>query len=146
MGPLKLEDLISAWEKDSPINETEPAKELLRVPNLHAKYAQQVVLHNFALKAKTANYYRMRKLKVDYYAGRMTAEELKRLGWEQFEFVLKDDRQIYIDADEDLLKIKGQMAQHEEASKLAEMIVRELNARTYQLRAYIDWQKFIGGQ
>lgn len=146
MMPLKLEDLIASWEKDSPIDDTDPAKELLRVPNLHAKYSQQLVLHNFALKAKTANFYRMRKLKTDYYAGRLTGEELKKLGWEQFQFVLKEDRQVYIDGDEDLIKIKGQMAAHEEASKLAEMIVRELNSRTYQLRAYIDWQRFIQGQ
>ena len=146
MNILKLEDLITAWEKDSTINDTEPATELLRVPNLHAKYSQQLVLHNLALKAKTAKYYQLKKLKVDYYAGRLTSEELQKRGWEQFQFVLKEDRQVYIDADEDLLKIKSQMAIHEEASKLAEMIVRELNSRTYQLRSYIDWQKFIQGQ
>lgn len=143
---MKLEDLISAWEKDAPIDDTEPAKELLRVPNLHAKYAQQLVLHNFALKAKSANFYRMRKLKADYYGGRFTAEDYKKYGWEPFQFVLKQDITNYMDADEDLIKIKGQMAAHEEASKFAEMVVRELNSRTYQLRAYIDWQKFIGGQ
>lgn len=146
MNIMKLEELIAAWEKDSVINDTEPAKELLRIPNLHSKYTQQLVLHNLALKAKTANYYRMRKLKIDYFSGRLTAEELQKLGWQQFQFVLKEDRQIYIDADEDLLKIKGQMATHEEASKLAEMIVKELNGRTWQLRAYIDWCKFIQGQ
>ena len=143
---MTLQDLISAWEKDAPINDTEPAKELLRIPSLHAKYVQQVVLHNFALKAKSANFYRMRKLKNDYYMGRMSQEELKKLGWEPFQFVLKQDITNYMDADEDLIKIKGQMASHEEASKLAEMIVRELNARTYQLRSYIEWQRFIGGQ
>lgn len=146
MEALTLTKLIQEWEKDAPINETEPAKELLRVPNLHAKYTQQLVLHNFALKAKTANFFRLRKTKIDYYSGRMTNEELRKFGWEQFQFVLKNDIQTYIDADEDLQKIKASMAGHEEASKLAEMIVRELNSRTYQLRAYIDWQKFIGGQ
>lgn len=145
---MKLEDLISTWEKDAPINDTEPAKELLRIPNLHAKYAQQLVLHNFALKAKSANFYRMRKVKTDYYNGRLNGDKatLDKYGLEPFQFVLKQDVQYYLDADEDLIKIKGQMAAHEEASKLAEMIVRELNARTYQLRAYIDWQKFIQGQ
>lgn len=143
---LKLEELIASWEKDSMIDDTEPAKELLRVPNLHAKYSQQLVMHNLALKAKNANYYRLRKTKTDYYAGRLSREELAKLGWEPFQFVLKNDMLTYMDADEDLLKIKASMAVHEEASKFCEMIVRELNSRTYQLRAYIDWQKFIGGQ
>lgn len=145
MGLLKLEDLIKEWEKDSPIDDTEPAKELLRIPNLHSKYAQQVALHNFALKAKTSNFYILRKAKTDYYSGRLSREELQKRGWEPFQFVLKNDMQVYLDADEDLIKIKASMAAHEEASKLAEMIVRELNARTYQLRAYIDWQKFTAG-
>lgn len=145
MNLLKLEDLMAAWEKDATINETEPAKELLRIPNFHSKYTQQLVLHSLAVKLKANAYFSMRKLKTDYYSGRLDQAELNKLGWEPFRFVLKNDISLYLDADADLQNLKNKMATHEEAKALCEMIVKELNSRTYQLRSYMDWQKFLAG-
>ena len=144
--PMTLEDLFKSWEADAPINDTEPAKELLRIPNLHQKYTRQLVLHNLTIKAQFNTFHTLRKIKTDYYSGRLDQAELTRLGWEPFRFVLKNDISLYLDADTDLQFVRNKISVHEEAKNLCEMIVKELNSRTYQLRSYMDWQKFVSGQ
>jgi hypothetical protein len=52
---------------------------------------------------------------------------------------------VYIDGDDDLNKIKRKKSYHEETAKYCENVMKELNARTYQLRAFMDWEKFIQG-
>ena len=145
MQRMTLEELIKAWELDAPVDDTEPSKEILKVPNLHSKYASQAVSHSLALKAKTAEYYSLRKTKYEYYSGRLDQAELTKRGWEPFRFVLKSDMETYINADTDLQNIKAKISIHEESLNFCGMILKELGSRTYQLRAYMDWELKVGG-
>ena len=140
-----IEELISQWEKDANVDITEPGKEILRIPLLHSKYNKYLSLHNLSGKKIALEYNKIKKLKWLYYTGKMDQEELDKLGWEPFRFTLKSDISVYIDGDEDLNKLKRRQAYHEEAAKFCENVMRELNARTYQLRAHMDWEKFIQG-
>jgi hypothetical protein len=58
-----------------------------------------------ASKKSHFNYLRMRKVKIDYYGGRLSKDELAEHGWEPFQFVLKSDVNAYLEADEDLIKL-----------------------------------------
>jgi predicted nucleotidyltransferase len=88
----------------------------------------------------------MRKVRLDYYGGRMSQEELQEYGWEPFSFVLKSDVNAYLEADEHLIKLLEKKVYHEEAVSVIESIMSELKSRTFQLRDFIGWEKFIGGQ
>jgi hypothetical protein len=140
-----IEELISQWEKDADVDTTEPGKEILRIPLLHSKYNKYLSLHNLSGKKCALEYNKIKKLKWLYYTGKMDQEELDKLGWEPFRFTLKSDLNVYIDGDEDLNKLKRRQAYHEEAAKFCENVMRELNARTYQLRAHMEWERFIQG-
>ena len=140
-----IEELISQWEKDADVDTTEPGKEILRIPLLHSKYNKYLSLHNLSGKKCALEYNKIKKLKWLYYTGKMDQEELDKLGWEPFRFTLKSDISVYIDGDEDLNKLKRRQAYHEEAAKFCENVMRELNARTYQLRAHMEWERFIQG-
>jgi cytochrome c biogenesis factor len=47
---------------------------------------------------------------------------------------------------EDLIKLLEKKAYHEETVSMVESIMNELKQRTWQLRDFISWEKFIGGQ
>jgi hypothetical protein len=146
MNPLPLEELVKQWEIDARVNDTEPARELLKIPNLHAKYARQLVAHSLAIKAKNISYNALKKVKWEYYNGKLDQAELDRRGWEPFRFVLKGDIGVYLDADTDLTNIKSRIALHEEGVNFCGMVMKEINNRTWQLKTFVDYEKFIQGQ
>jgi hypothetical protein len=87
----------------------------------------------------------MKKLKWEYYTGKLDDDQLKKYGWEPFPFVLKSDITTYLDADEDLAKCLAQRRMHEEIVEVCMSIMKELGARTFQLKDFISWEKFIQG-
>lgn len=140
-----LEVIIEQWEKDSDVDSTEPGKEIIRIPLLHNKYNKFLSLHNLSAKKAAIEYDRMKKLKWMYFTGKLDQEELDKLGWEPFRFTLKSDINVYLDGDDDLNKLKRKKSYHEETAKFCENVMKELNSRTYQLKAYMDWERFIQG-
>ena len=141
-----LQDVLKLWESDAEIDQTEPGKELIRIPTLHNKYLTILTKHKIAVKKAHFDYLRMRKVKLDYFGGRMTSEELQEYGWEPFQFVLKTDINAYLEADADLIRLLEKKVYHEECVSVIESIMNELKQRTWQLRDFISWEKFIGGQ
>jgi hypothetical protein len=51
-----------------------------------------------------------------------------------------------LEADADLIKLLEKKVYHEETVSVIESIMNELKQRTWQLRDFISWEKFIGGQ
>ena len=141
-----LESVLDNWKRDVEIDQTEPGKELLRIPTLHNKYLTILTKHKIASKKAHFDYLRMRKIKWEYYNGKMSKEELDEYGWEPFQFTLKSDITTYLEADKDLIKILEKKFYHEEVVSVIESIMNELKQRTWQLREYISWERFIGGQ
>jgi len=141
-----LEQILNYWEKDSVVDHTEPSKELIRIPLLHSKYLNILTKHKIASKKAFFDFQRMKKTKWEYYTGKMSEEQLEELGWEPFQFTLKADVTTYLDADSDLIKLMEKKVYHEEVVSTVESIMSELKSRTFQLRDFISWEKFIGGQ
>jgi hypothetical protein len=141
-----LEQILKYWEKDAEIDQTEPGKELIKIPTLHSKYLGILIKHKIASKKAHFDYLRMRKIKIDYFSGRMDQEELDSHGWQPFQFVLKSDVNAYLEGDNDLIKMLEKKVYHEETVSVLESIMNELKQRTWQLRDFIGWEKFIGGQ
>jgi hypothetical protein len=145
MDRMTLEALNNEWQNDSKIDSTEPGKELLRNPNLHSKYAEQLMRHSLALKGQRLAYNALRRLRSDYYNGRMTQADLEKNGLQQFPLVLKSDIGLYLDADPALQALEQKIAIHEEAITLCGSILKTINNRSFDLRGYIDWIKYTQG-
>ena len=141
-----LEQILKYWETDSNMDQTEPSKELLKIPVLHSKYLNILTKHKIASKKAHFDYLRMRKIKWEYFTGKMSKEELDEYGWEPFQFALKSDINTYLEADSDLIKLLEKKVYHEEAISVIESIMSELKQRTWQLRDFISWEKFVNGQ
>jgi len=141
----KLDDLLAMWAKDAEIDRTEPGKALLDIPKLHSKYLNILSSHRLLIRESEFKYNRMKKIKWEYYTGKLDDDELKKYGWEPFPFVLKSDITTYLEADEDLTKYLAQKRMNEEIVEVCQSIMKELSARTWELRSFIDWEKFIQG-
>jgi hypothetical protein len=141
----QLEDLLEMWRQDSMIDSTEPGKALLDVPKLHSKYLNILSRHRMLSKEAEFKANKMRKLKWEYYTGKLDDDDLKKYGWEPFPYVLKAELNTYLESDEDINRQLATKLMHDEIVDVCQSIMKELNSRTYQLRAVIDWEKFIQG-
>jgi hypothetical protein len=141
----QIEELLEMWRKDSDIDRTEPGKALLDIPKLHSKYLNILSRHRLLAKESDFKLNKMRILKWEYYTGKLDEEQLKQYGWEPFPYVLKTEVNNYIEADDDINKRMAVKALHEEIVDVCSAILKELNSRTFQLRDFIAWERFIQG-
>jgi len=141
----KLDAIFKHWEKDSEIDDTEPSREIIRIPALHSKYLKFMTEHNMSAKKAHFDYNRMRRLKWEYYTGKLSEEDLKEYGWEPFRYTLKSDVSTYLESDNDLIKLLEKKIYHEEAVEVCKAIIKELGARTWQLREHMTHERFIQG-
>ena len=141
----KLDELLEMWKKDAEIDRTEPGKALLDIPKLHSKYLNILSRHKLLQKECEFKYSRMKKIKWEYYTGKMDQDDLAKYGWEPFPYTLKSEINTYLEADDDVNKYLAKKLLHEEIVEVCQAILKELNNRTWELRSFIDWEKFIQG-
>lgn len=140
-----LDELIAEWAEDARIDTTNAGGEMTRIPVIHSKYNKYLSLHKIAKSRREAEYNKLRKTKWMYYNGKLSHEELTKLGWEPFVFTLKSDLNVYMDADDDLIKIKGLASFHEECASFCAYVMKELNNRTWQMKEWMAWERFERG-
>jgi hypothetical protein len=141
----QVDSLLAEWKKDSAMDKLEPANELRKIGSLHSKYLSILSSHRRALKEAERRMAKLRKLKYEYYMGRLDQTTLAKYGWQPFLYTLKGDLNTYMESDNELLNGKAVMAIHEEVMDIAERIIKELGSRTFQLKDIISWEKFISG-
>ena len=133
-------------EQDAVIDETELGSESIKIPQLHNKYLVLMQDEKFALQQMNIQFYQMKRLKWEYYTGKMDKETLDELGWQPFQLnVLKKDLDLYFDADEDLVELKGKIIYQESKIDFLENTLKTLNNRNWVIRNAIEWNKFTQG-
>jgi hypothetical protein len=143
---MKIEDIVSEWDKDSKIDETELGTEAAKIPKLHNKYlkffmGERIVL--FKMKAKNK---KVRKDLLEYYLGELDRDELTALGREQFyKKLLKNEVDTYIESDDLYIESNLEVAMQQEKVDYLEAIIKSLNNRNFQIKSAIDWYKFTSG-
>jgi DNA modification methylase len=86
------------------------------------------------------------RAKTDWYAGRMSQEDLEERGWDQFlGRLLKNEISNYIESDNDVIKIKQHIAILQEKNNYLDSIIKMLNNRGFQIKNALDWLKFSHG-
>lgn len=141
----KLNAILEMWKKDAQVDRTEPGRELINIPILHSKYLNILSQNRMLAKKYDGEYNKMRKIKWEYYTGKLDDVQLKKYGWEPFPFTLKSEIDTYFNSDDDLIKIKNIKNEHDEIVEVCTSILKELNSRTFQLRDFISWERFIQG-
>lgn len=134
-------------ENDLKIDDTRLDEESLRTPQLHNKYLMLLLRLKNRKDKLERDLKSLQKDKWLYYTGKMSEEDLKKLGWEPFELnVLRTDIDRIMDADRDILEIESKYKEISRIVDYIEDVVKVISNRQWSIRSAIDWQKFTNGQ
>jgi hypothetical protein len=143
---MKLDEILELWAEDCSVDRTELGEESLKLPKLHSKYLRIYTEERLLLRRLEGEKKELLLLKHDYYRGVMPEEDLKINGWEPFRLsVLKSDIPMYIDADQDIIKLNLRIAMQQEKVDSLESIIRSINNRGFLIKNAIEYEKFKVG-
>lgn len=142
-----LNTVLSFWEEDSNVDKSSPDSELLNIPKLHNKYLKILTNHRLMSQKAKFEYSKMKKIRREYFLGALDEETLNSYGWEQFDLRIgtKQNIDMYLESDSILIKLLEKKAYHDEVVFVCESILKELQNRTWQIREFINWQRFTNG-
>lgn len=143
---MNLENIKSMVAQDCMVDETRLDAESLKLPQLHNKYLNFLLDAKLILERKQNDFNRLRRLKWEYYTGKMDEEALSRLGWKPFDLkILKQDIAIYLEGDDELITLQEQIRYYKEMCDYLDSTVKEITYRHHKIRNAIDWKKFLAG-
>jgi hypothetical protein len=143
---MKLEELRAMVKKDLTVDPTELDIASLLVPQLHSKYLNLLMDEKLILRKLKLELSALKRDKWEYYSGRMSEERLAELGWEPFDLkILRQDVDIYLDADKDLIELKNKMSIQEEKVDYLNSVIKGITNRQFHIRDAITWRKFLNG-
>jgi hypothetical protein len=121
--------------------------ESLKIPQLHSKYLNFLMDERLVQRKAEADYSILLREKWEYYTGKMSQEELDSRGWQPFALkILRQDIDLYLNSDTDLIKLQQKTQYQKEKVALLEEVVKELNTRHWKIRNAIEWRKFTNGE
>jgi hypothetical protein len=144
--PVNIDVLAEEWTNDAAFDETEPSRSIARIPILHAKYLKIYTHHNLIVKKLTIDYNKIKNVKWQYYSGDLNnPEDLNHYGYEPWtKKTLRQDIPMLIDSDNDLTLILMKKVIHQEIVDFCTSVLKELHSRTFQLKTFCEWERYIG--
>ncbi len=143
---MRLEDIRIMVEKDLSLDETELDHESMRIPQIHGKYLNLLFDEKLLLKQREANYAITKRLKWEYYGGKLDKTKLDEMGWDQFDYkILRADIDKYLDSDTDLIDLSLKVVYQKEKVTYLENIIKTVNSLQWNIRNAIEWKKFTHG-
>ena len=143
---MKIETIMEEWEKDSNIDKTELGDAALKLAKLHHKYYRFLVNEKMILKTYESDMHVLKLDKYEFFTQGPNEETVKK-GWAlpAKGLILKADIPMYMSADGEIINLSLRIGLQEEKIQALESIIRTLNSMGYNIRAAVDWQKFING-
>ena len=145
---MKIEDIISMWQEDVKIDETELSRESLNIPLLHGKYLKHFSDERLKLRALKMKHKQLSTRLADYYRGDLNnPEDLAELGREPYEFKrLKQEVSHYVESDSEMVQLNTKIAYQQELVDILEEIIKAINTRGYVIKNSLDFLRFTSGQ
>lgn len=143
---MNIDDIVTNWQNDSALDPTDVGNASLHIAKLHAKYLRFLTEERLLLKKLRIQYKEMHRTKYEYYSGTLSEDDLRQNGWQPFlQKVLKTDIPMYIESDQDMVKLSLKIGLQEEKVDVLDSIIKSINNRGFQIKNYIDWTKFTNG-
>ena len=144
---MELSEIRNLVAQDMSIDDTELDVASISIPQLHNKYLNIYLDEKLVLQKLTSEYNIMKRIKWEYYTGKLDREQLEEYGWEPFRLkILKQDIDLYMDSDEELQKLSNRKVYQKEKINYLDAILKSINNRQWNIRNAIEWKKFINGQ
>ena len=142
---MKFEELFSEWEKDSVIDKTELADEAIKIPKLHHKYYSLLSKERASLKKLELDMKHLKLDKYEFYTMGPNEDTPKDWKLPPRGVILKQDLNIYMDADPDMIEMSLRIGVLQEKVEFLMSILDSLKTRGYLLKTALDFQKFVMG-
>lgn len=143
---MKLEEIMSLWEQDSPVDTNDIMGQSSKVASLHGKYYKIYLNERARYRTIEAELKSLYLNKYQYYNGTLDEETLKAKGWKPFALkVLKSDIGTYIEADEEYTALHTRLQLQQDKLEYLESIIKVINNRNFQIKNIIEWYKFTNG-
>lgn len=142
-----IEDVKDEWKKDSQIDQTKFEHEIVRTPMLHAKYLEYLIYFRAKRSAVNRKLNMLKNVKRRYYRGELSLSELKEREWDQWQGLkpsMAELNQLF-EQDADLNELEERLEYFNTALAAVEYIMRSIGSRGYDLKALLEYQKFING-
>lgn len=143
---MKYEKILEEWDKDSDIDHTELGSESLKISKLHHKYLEIFRTEKEMLRLLEEEYIKLKKEKYEFYT-QGPNEETQAKGWKlpPKGLILKADIPLYMDSDEDILKVTRYIGIQKDKLEALKDINKKIHSRSYDIGRAIEWQKYIMG-
>lgn len=144
---LNHEELLAEWKKDSVVDQTTLRETMYSHPLLHSKYLTHLQTYKVNLRRLTLKYNKLRAIKVRYYNGELTKEELAERGWPQYLFKkpLKSEMDAILAGDADMQIMHEQILYTESLIQTAESIMKDIGNRYFLFKSLVEYEKFLSG-
>lgn len=144
---MNIDEILDMWKTDCELDPVNVGNHSLETVKLHSKYLRIFTTERLILKKLKQDYKQLQKLKYEYYNGSISEEDLIEKQWKPFQLkILKQDVNMYIDADNDIVKLSLKIGVQEEKVETLESIIKAINNRGFQIKNYIDFMRFTHGQ
>jgi predicted nucleic-acid-binding Zn-ribbon protein len=141
---MDINEIELMWKEDSKIDQDNLHEEALKIPVLHSKYHEIQNKIYQVKKVKEAEYNSLYAEKTLYYAGKADPEVYQLRPFPHK--VLKNDIPLYLNSDEELVKIKTRVDYCNYLMSYLSDILKMIHNRSFQIRDSIEWSRFIAGQ
>ena len=143
---MKIEDLISEWEKDSELDSTKIERMNFAIARLHSKYWNYLIKEKVLLQKRYNELQELLRDKTEYYLGQMSQYEMAQRGWHPFpKKILKTDIKLYLESDVNVQKMKIQYALQKEKVEFLESVIKMIGQMPFIIKNAIDYRKFAEG-
>jgi len=143
---VRLDEINNEWAKDAVIEADRLDDHSRDIPRLHAKYSRFLSEERMIMRNLEADRDRLRLAKWERLTGMMSVDELKERGWEpERKRVLKNDVDMYLAADDDMIQLNLRIGLQQEKVKLLESIVHSINSRSFTIGNAVKYLLFKAG-
>ena len=146
---MTLDELKEEWKKDCEVDDIELDKSSLELPKLHAKYSEYLTDAVVRHKNLQLKYSMLLKDKWLWFNGKMDEETIKEKGWSDDPFdglkIMKNDMQIFFNADKDLQKLNAQTEYQQIQIDFLKRCMENITLRHQTIKNTIEWRKFMAG-
>jgi len=140
---MNVDNLKEMIEADCKIDITDLDGYSISIPALANKYHQLALIEKKVLRFLEGQYKTAKLSRWLYYSGKAPEAEYEENPFDLK--VLKNDMDLFLDADKKLIDMKEKLAEQTEKIKLIEETARVIIAASFNISNAIKWKKFLSG-
>jgi hypothetical protein len=137
-----------SWKVDAKIDRLQIMDEILKTPLLHSKYLNWLIDIKQIYRETESKIISMNRLKSRYYKGEFSKEELITHNLEQWQGVkpLKFELENLLNSDPDIILLTTELNECKICLDALESIIKTIASRSYDIKTFIEAEKFYNGR